>query len=245
MKSLVLNRKQLPSGETLECKVTFNQADELLIYDIIMPQKTYDGQTYDFATPSDVTDFLKDAPRDFNVRINSSGGEVGAALAMYNRLLEHPGKVTTIVDGYAFSSAGWLAMAGSDRQICNGGLFMMHNPYLFAKIDSLNEIKNVQNRWESHRNSIVDIFTTRTSMKADEVQNLMEVETYMSASEAVAKGLFNSVRNSKPDTAILNCLHIPDAVKNKADVIIAQNSPIDISALKLRALNLRKNFLNK
>jgi hypothetical protein len=136
-------------------------------------------------------------------------------------------------------------MAGSDRQICNGGLFMMHNPYLYAKIDSLNEIKNVQNRWESHRNSIVDIFTTRTSMKADEVQNLMEVETYMSASEAVAKGLFNSVRNSKPDTAILNCLHIPDAVKNKADVIIAQNPPIDMSALKLRALNLRKNFLNK
>jgi hypothetical protein len=82
-------------------------------------------------------------------------------------------------------------------------------------------------------------------MKADEVQNLMEVETYMSASEAVAKGLFNSVRNSKPDTAILNCLHIPDAVKNKADVIIAQNPPIDMSALKLRALNLRKNFLNK
>jgi hypothetical protein len=44
MKSLVLNRKQLPSGETLECKVAFNQSDELLIYDIIMPQKTYDGE---------------------------------------------------------------------------------------------------------------------------------------------------------------------------------------------------------
>ena len=244
MKSLVLNRKQLPSGETLECKVTFNKADELLIYDIIMPQKTYDGETYDFATPSDVTNFLKDAPQDFNVRINSSGGEVGAALAMYNRLLEHPGKVTTIVDGYAFSSAGWLAMAGSDRQICNGGLFMMHNPYLYAKIDSLNEIQNVQNRWESHRNSIVDIFTTRTAMTAENVKTLMEAETYMSAGEAVSNGLFHSVRNSKPDTAILNCLHIPDAVKNRADVTIVENE-IDVKAIRLRALNLRRNFLIK
>ena len=244
MKSLVLNRKQLPSGETLECKVAFNKADELLIYDIIMPQKTYDGETFNFATPADVTDFLKDAPRDFNVRINSSGGEVGAALAMYNRLLEHPGKVTTIVDGYAFSSAGWLALAGSERQICNGGLFMMHNPYLYAKIDSLNEIQNVQNRWESHRNSIVDIFTTRTSMNETQVKTLMEAETYMSASEAVTNGLFHSVRNAKPDTAILNCLHIPDTVKNRTDISIQQND-VDVHALRLRALNLRKNFAIK
>lgn len=242
MKSLVLNRKQLPSGETLECKVTFNQSNELMIYDIIMPNKWYDGDTS--VTPGEVMDFLKDAPSDLTVRINSSGGEVGSALAIYNRLLEHSGKVTTVVDGYAFSSAGWLALAGSDRQICNGGLFMMHNPYLYAKIDSLKEIQNVQNRWESHRNSIVDIFTTRTSMNAEQVKTLMEAETYMSASEAVGNGLFHTVRNSKPDTAILNCLHIPDAVKNRSDVTISQNE-VDVKSLKLRALNLRKNFVIK
>ena len=239
MKSLVLNRKQLPSGEVLESKVTFNQANELMIYDVIMPQKWFEGDTS--VTPAEVIDFMKDAPADLNVRINSSGGEVGSALAIYNRLLEHKGKVTTIVDGYAFSSAGWLALAGEDRQICNGGLFMMHNPYLYAKIDSLKEVDNVRNRWESHRDSIVDIFTTRTPMKADDVKNLMEAETYMSAPEAVAKGLFNSVRNARPDTAILNCLSIPETVRNKSDVQIA--SP-DLTALKLKALNLRKKCLN-
>ncbi len=239
MKSLVLNRKQLPSGEVLESKVTFNQANELMIYDIIMPHKWFEGDTS--VTPAEVMDFMKDAPADLNVRINSSGGEVGSALAIYNRLLEHKGKVTTIVDGYAFSSAGWLALAGEDRQICNGGLFMMHNPYLYAKIDSLKEVDNVRNRWESHRDSIVDIFTTRTPMKADDVKNLMEAETYMSAPEAVAKGLFNSVRNARPDTAILNCLSIPEIVRNKSDVQIV--SP-DLTALKLKALNLRKKCLN-
>lgn len=236
MKSLVLNRKPLPTGDTLECKLSFNNANELMIYDVIMPQKWYDGDTC--VTPSQVLDFLKDAPSDLTVRINSSGGEVGSALAIYNRLLEHTGSVTTIVDGYAFSSAGWLALAGKERQICNGGLFMMHNPYLYEKIDSLSKIENVKNRWESHRNSIVDIFTSRTSLKAEEVTNLMEVETYLSASEAVDKGLFHSVRNGKPDTAILNCLHIPDAVKNKVEIDVP-----DVQALKLRALNLRKKFM--
>jgi len=236
MESLVLNRKSLPSGDTLECKLSFNSSDELMIYDVIMPYKWSAEDTA--VTPDQVLNFMKNAPSDLTVRINSAGGEVGSALAIYNRLLEHPGKVTTIVDGYAFSSAGWLALAGKDRQICNGGLFMMHNPYLYEKIDSLSKIENVKNRWESHRNSIVDIFTSRTSMKAEEVTNLMEVETYLSASEAVDKGLFHSVRNGKPDTAILNCLHIPEIARNKAEI----TSP-DIQALRLRALNLRKKFV--
>lgn len=238
MNSLVLNRKSLPSGETLECRVTFNQSQELMIYDVIMPNKWYDGDTA--VTPGEVLNFMKDAPTDLTVRINSMGGEVGSALAIYNRLLEHPGTVTTIVDGYAFSSAGWLALAGSNRMICNGGLFMMHNPYLYEKIDSMESIENVKNRWQSHRDSIVNIFTARTPMKAEEVTNLMSAETYMSAQEAVDKGLFNSVRNGKPDTAILNCLAIPPEALNKAEV-----PRVSLNDIRLRALNLRKKFVTK
>lgn len=238
MKSLVLNRKAMPNGNTLECKLTYNQADELLIYDVIMPQQWGPDDTA--VTPSVVIDFLKDAPKDLTVRINSSGGEVGSALAIYNRLLEHPGNVTTIVDGYAFSSAGWLALAGKDRQICNGALFMMHNPYLYACIDSVEAIDNVRNRWESHRQSIVDIFTSRTPMTEDEVTNMMKSETYMSAQESVDKGLFNTIRNAKPETAILNSLRIPQEALNKATITSA-----DINPLRQRALNLRKQFLVK
>lgn len=236
MKSLVLNRKQLPSGELLESRLSFNQSNELMIYDIIMPNSYYEGDTS--VTLGQVMDFLKDAPSELTVRINSAGGEVGSALTIYNRLLEHKGKVTTIVDGYAFSSAGWLSLAGSDRQICNGGLFMMHNPYFYDCINSAQSADAAKARWESHRNSIVDIFTSRTSMEADEVKNLMEAETYLSASEAVDKGLFHSVRNMKPDTAILNCLRIPQEALNKADI-----PRPDLQALKLRALNLKKKFL--
>lgn len=235
MSYLVVNRKPLGSGDrVLEARVAFNSSNELMIYDDIMPFKMYAEDTA--VTPSDVLNFMKDAPTDLTVRINSSGGEVGSALAIYNRLLEHPGKVTTIVDGYAFSSAGWVALAGSDRQICNGGLFMMHNPYMYEKIDSESSAQNALNRWKSHRDSIVNIFTSRTSMTAEDVQNLMSKETYLSAQESVEKGLFNSVRNMKPETAMLNSLSIPKEALNKAHM----ERP-DLKSLKLRTLNLRKN----
>jgi ATP-dependent Clp protease protease subunit len=233
---LVLNTKRLPSGETLMCKVVFNATKELLIYDYIMPHKYFDEDTA--VTPSEVMDFLKDAPTDFSVRINSSGGAVGAAMTIYNRLLEHPGKVTTIVDGYAFSSAGWLALAGQERQICNGGLFMAHNPSLFTEVRNLRDIDDAKAQWVSNRQSIIDIFSARTAMNAEEISNMMDAETYMSAGEAVEKGLFHSVRNGKPDTAILNCLQIPQTAMNKVEM-----PKVDLAELQRKALNLRRKFL--
>lgn len=233
--SLILNRKQLPSKDQMvETRAVFNSANELLVYDYIMPFKWSEDDTS--VTPDQVINFLKDAPQELTVRINSSGGDVGSALAIYNQLLEH-GNVTTIVDGYAFSSAGWLALAGSNRQICNGGLFMMHNPYTVGHVNNLASIDNLKQRWESHRDSIVDIFTSRTSLKAEEVRNLMEAETYFGAQESVNKGLFHSVRNAKPETAILNCLELPETARNKVDL-----PRPEISELNRRMLNIRRNF---
>lgn len=237
MKSIVLNSKPLDGSRTLQTTAAFNN-DELCIYDSIVSEKWNPEDPY--VTPDEVINFLKDAPSELTVRINSSGGEVGAAMAMYNRLLEHKGTVNTIVDGYAFSSAGWLALAGSNRQICNGGLFMMHNPYMYEVIDSLASIDAAKNRWEAHRNAIVNIFTSRTSMKAEEVQNLMQATTYYGAQEAVDKGLFHSVRNAQPQNAMLNCLKVPTEALNKA----IMPEPPDLSELRRRALNARRISAN-
>lgn len=233
MKSIVLNSKPLNGTHTLQTTAAFNNG-ELCIYDMILSQKWNPDDPY--VTPDEVISFLADAPSELTVRINSSGGEVGAAMAMYNRLLEHKGTVNTIVDGYAFSSAGWLALAGSNRQICNGGLFMMHNPYMFEEINSLASIKAAENRWSAHRDAIVNIFTSRTSMKADEVQNLMEDTTYFGAQEAVDKGLFHSIRNATAQTAMLNSLKVPQAALNKATMPAGPS----VEELRRRALNARK-----
>ena len=233
MKSIVLNSKPLDGARTLQTTAAFNNG-ELCIYDMILSQKWNPEDPY--VTPDDVINFLADAPSELTVRINSSGGEVGAAMAMYNRLLEHKGTVNTIVDGYAFSSAGWLALAGSNRQICNGGLFMMHNPYVFEEINSVASIKAAENRWSAHRDAIVNIFTSRTSLKAEEVRNMMEDTTYLGAQEAVDKGLFHSVRNATAQTAMLNSLKIPQAALNKATMPAGPS----VDELRRRALNARK-----
>ena len=232
---LVLNRKRLADGgQMVEAHATFNSANELMIYDYIMPYTAYDGDTS--VTPNQVQEFMKNAPAELTVRINSSGGDVGSALAIYNTLVEH-GNVTTIVDGYAFSSAGWLALAGNNRQICNGGLFMMHNPWTYALINSEESIEQARGKWVAHRDSIVNIFKDRTELNEDEIRNMLQAETYLGAQDAVKKGLFHSVRNTTASTAMLNYVELPASVRNMVDI-----PRPDVQALTQRMLNIRRKM---
>jgi ATP-dependent Clp protease protease subunit len=52
--------------------------------------------------------------QDVEVHINSPGGDMFEGIAIYNRLLEHPGKVTVKVLGLAASAASIIAMAGEE-----------------------------------------------------------------------------------------------------------------------------------
>ena len=51
------------------------------------------------------------------VRINSGGGDVFAANAIYTRLKDHKATITVKIDGWAASAATIIAMAGDTIQI--------------------------------------------------------------------------------------------------------------------------------
>lgn len=214
MNSLVLNRQRV-GDKFIEQRLTWNASnDEFEMYDYIMPN----GYGSDYVSPDRVMDFLNEANGDITFRISSKGGEVGSAMIMYNRMKAYnKGTITTVVDGYAFSSAGWVAMAGSKRVINTGGLFMMHNPMMYPEIRSEQDIENVANQWKEHRNSIVDIFHESTSMPKEEILNLMDKETYLSADKAVEMGFFTNKGSEAANTSALNCFReiLPEHVQNQ------------------------------
>src|SRR5690349_16505668 len=53
------------------------------------------------------------AVKTIDVRINSEGGDVFDAQAIYQLLLQHKATVTVHVDGLAASAASFIAMAGA------------------------------------------------------------------------------------------------------------------------------------
>ena len=62
-----------------------------------------------------------------NVHINSYGGEVAEGWAIYNSLINHPAKVTTIAEGFACSIASVIFMAGEKRIMNDASVLMIHN----------------------------------------------------------------------------------------------------------------------
>lgn len=229
--NLVLNRQDAGRNATVD-QVMNVSAGEIEIYDIIAPAKMDESDPV--VTADDVVNALDELDGDVTLRINSRGGEVGTALTIYNRLKAYDkGEITAVVDGYAFSSAGWIPMAADNREISTGGIFMLHNPRMFPMVSSLSDLDSVRNQWQAHHDSIVSIFTDAVAKSSEEITDLMEKETFMSAEEAVNAGFFTKVRGKKANLAALNCVPVP-ALPEK----FVQNITVDASDLMDRKRKL-------
>ena len=228
---MILNRVDAGSHNVVE-QVMNVSSGEIEIYDIIASSKMDDADPV--VTADDVINALDELDGDITLRINSRGGEVGTALTIYNRLKEYDrGSITAVVDGYAFSSAGWIPMAADNREINTGGIFMLHNPRMFPQVTSLNDLDSIRNQWEAHHSSIVSIFTDAVNKSPEEITNLMEKETFFSAEDAVKEGFFSKVRGKKANLAALNCAPVSTVPRE-----LVQNVTVDATELRERSRKL-------
>ena len=62
------------------------------------------------------------------VRLNSPGGSVFDAVAIYNAIKRHSGTVTVRIDGIAASAASYIAMAGDEVVMPENAFLMIHDP---------------------------------------------------------------------------------------------------------------------
>src|SRR4029078_2569862 len=62
------------------------------------------------------------------LRLNSPGGSVFDAVAIYNALKRHAGPVSVWIDGIAASAASYVAMAGDEVVMPENTSLMIHDP---------------------------------------------------------------------------------------------------------------------
>ena len=107
------------------------------------------------------------------VRINSGGGELYAAISIYNRLKELKG-VITIVDGLAASAASVILQAGRIRKVYAGSQVMIHGASLFLygsyNIQGLEEKKK---SLEAANNAALQSYLERTGLEIEQIKGDM------------------------------------------------------------------------
>ena len=124
--------------------------------------------------------------RELNVRINSPGGSVFEGVAIYNALARHAGEVTTHIDGIAASIASIIAMAGKRVLIAENAMMMIHNPWSFAGGDSA-QMRKTADVLDQIKETLITTYATRTGIERESIARMMDEETWMTASEAVAQ----------------------------------------------------------
>jgi ATP-dependent Clp endopeptidase proteolytic subunit ClpP len=141
------------------------------------------------------------------LHLSSPGGSVSDGLAIYNALVSHPARVTSIVEGWTASMATILALAGETVSMFDNCLFMIHWPSMVCW-GNANELRE-QADWLDRVGSIMqNIYAARTGKSDAELRAALDAETYFSAAEAQEWGFVTDVMEAQQVAA---CSSAPGA----------------------------------
>lgn len=182
------------------------ESAELILYGDISSYSWWGDEI----TPDIFNKELKEigAVKNLVVRINSGGGDVFAANAIYTRLKElseNGTEVTVKIDGWAGSAATIISCAGTRTEIPANGVFMIHNP----KINTWGcyeekELTEIAKALEVIRQSIVNCYKLKTGKNDEEIKGLMDSSTWYTGEQAVTEGFCDSLMFSDIETEVEN-----------------------------------------
>jgi ATP-dependent protease ClpP protease subunit len=173
---------------------------ELLIFDVIGDWAEL-GEVSAKAFAKDLSGLPKSVKR-LDIHINSPGGSVSEANAIYSRLADHRSDKHVYVDGIAASAATLIAMVGHKIYIRANATMMIHLPMAIG-VGNADDMRTIAAALESVTESMLNLYTKRTGQGRDDLRSLMAAETWFSAQQAVDKGFADEVRGVVKAAAIV------------------------------------------
>lgn len=153
---------------------------------------------------------------NITLRINSPGGSVFDAFAMYEDLRQHKARIRVEIVGLAASAASLLAMAGDEIVIADNGFLMIHNAWTLAMGDT-REMSKTARVLSQIDKRLASTYADRTGNKAGEVAEWMDAETWLDSEDAVAMGFADARSSAVP---VENLAHDVSAFSKTPGVLV-------------------------
>lgn len=136
----------------------------------------------------------EDPEKDIQFYINSPGGSISAGMAIYDTMNYIKCDVSTMCMGMAASMGAFLLAGGTKgkRFALPNAEIMIHQPSGGARGQET-EIRIVAENILKTRNKLNEILAANTGKSVEEISRDTERDNYMTAKEAVAYGLIDSV----------------------------------------------------
>lgn len=161
---------------------------------------------------------------DINVYINSYGGEVAEALAIYSALKRHSASVHTYCDGFACSAATIIFCVGDVRTMGTISMMMIHNAMTIG-YGNAEELRKTADDIEKITQSSVEAYKLVSNLSEDEIKEMMNRETWMTAQEALDYGFATEIADRDPDD------EDPEqaAFMSIREAVLSRQKPVDFS----------------
>ena len=230
-----------------QMKATNNVA-QIDIFGDIVSEKWFDEET----SATSFRDALKELGdvSTINLSINSGGGSVFDGIAIYNMLKSHKATVNVYVEGLAASIASVIAMAGDTITMRSGSMMMVHMPWTLSQ-GNAEEMRKTADTLEKTGDSIVDIYSERTGISPENIRNIMNEETWLSAEEAVEQGWATkldqkeAVMNSVPKEILGRFSNVPKNVLARVEKKTLSQDRLDLIEREKQTLKLLKDEIGE
>jgi ATP-dependent protease ClpP protease subunit len=171
------------------------------------------------------------------LRLNSPGGSVFDAVAIYNALQRHAGNVTVSIDGIAASAASYIAMAGDEIIMPENAFLMIHDPSGLV-MGTAADMRAMAEALEKIGASLIKGYAAKSGKEEKDIAALMAAETWLDAAEALDMGFADTMaepvkmaasfdvsrfRNAPPEIVeAVKTVKAPDPTLNSAPVATAE-----------------------
>lgn len=156
-----------------------------------------------------VRDVLRDNEgKPVNVSIGSLGGEVSAALAIYQMFKEHGDVTADFQAGFSASAATLCAMGAKTVRMTRYSLLLIHKcsveQFLWDDLNEeqlgtlIQELQKQQLNQQKIDNIIANIYCERTGKKHEDVIRLMSEAAWLSPDECVSHRLVDATVDGTP-----------------------------------------------
>lgn len=171
--------------------VTSGDESGIYIYDVIGPWYLGLYSADDFLDDLEVL-----GSGDIRVRINSPGGEVFEALAIYNLAAQRSSQVVMQIDGEAASAASIVAMGGDQIVTAQASQWFLHDPWSIIAGDA-DELREAAEHLDRVGDLAVGIYRDRTGQSEEDVRKALADDLELNGPDAVEWGLADALVPNK------------------------------------------------
>ncbi|MCV3320807.1 Clp protease ClpP [Pediococcus ethanolidurans] len=156
--------------------------------------------------PAAVQKALTDANgEDVELDVASPGGDVSAASEIVSLIHDYSGKVTTVVQGMAASAASIIAVSADVVKMAPTSLMMIHRAST-QSAGNTNDLSHDATMLATVDKALSAAYQAKTGKSQEEVLNLMNNETWLTAQDAVDQGFADEIQESNKELAVTNSL---------------------------------------